>query len=150
VSHFAPHAIIDDTDPLGSFLALEGGNLTVADIYTLRLDADLVLLSACRTALGPISGDGVAGVTRAFVYAGAASVMATTWDVADAPTVRLVQQFYRRRLRGAGKAAALREAQLQLLTDLRGGRVIVQEPDGPVALRPDPYFWAGFVLVGEP
>ncbi|HWT46876.1 MAG TPA: CHAT domain-containing protein, partial [Vicinamibacterales bacterium] len=114
------------------------------------LDADLVLLSACRTALGPISGDGVAGMTRAFVYAGAASVMATTWDVADAPTVRLVQRFYRRRLRGAGKAAALREAQLQLLTDLRGGRVIVQEPDGPVALRPDPYFWAGFVLVGEP
>ena len=150
VIHFATHAVVDDADPLGSFLALDGGKLTVADIYQLRLDADLVILSACRTALGRISGDGVAGMTRAFVYAGAASVMATTWDVADAPTVRIVQQFYRERLSGGSKAASLRDAQLRLLEDLRGGRVVVPEPDGPVALRPDPYFWAGFVLVGEP
>jgi CHAT domain-containing protein/Tfp pilus assembly protein PilF len=150
IIHLAAHAVASEADPLESYLALAGGRLRLADVYRLRLHADLVTLSACRTALGPLAGDGVAGLTRAFIYAGAASVIATTWDVADAPTTTLMRGMYEARAHGRGKAAALREAQLRLLADLRAGRVRVAEPDGPITLPPDPYFWAGFVLVGEP
>ena len=98
VVHFATHGIVHDRRPLDSFLALgragtapdADGRLTAAEVYQLRLNADLVVLSACRTALGSDSGDGLAGLTRAFLSAGAASVMATMWDVADEPTYRLL------------------------------------------------------------
>src|SRR5438067_1798433 len=69
--------------------AAADGRLTAEEVYGLDLHADLVFLSACRTALGRISGDGVAGLARAFFYAGAASVVSTLWDVADEPTSQL-------------------------------------------------------------
>jgi CHAT domain-containing protein/tetratricopeptide (TPR) repeat protein len=154
VVHFATHGIVRDDEPLDSFLALgrtnaadaDDGRLTAAEIYELNLHADLVVLSACRTALGELSGEGIAGLTRAFLSAGSASVMATMWDVADEPTYRLVPQFYRSRTRGQSKAEALRSAQLRLLADLRAGRVKL----GTLTLPEDPFFWAGFVLIGEP
>jgi tetratricopeptide (TPR) repeat protein len=154
VVHFATHGIVRDDEPLDSFLALgrtnaadaDDGRLTAAKIYELNLHADLVVLSACRTALGELSGEGIAGLTRAFLSAGSASVMATMWDVADEPTYRLVPQFYRSRTRGQSKAEALRSAQLRLLADLRAGRVKL----GTLTLPEDPFFWAGFVLIGEP
>jgi CHAT domain-containing protein/tetratricopeptide (TPR) repeat protein len=154
VVHFATHGIVRDDEPLDSFLALgrtnaadgDDGRLTAAEIYDLNLHADLVVLSACRTALGELSGEGIAGLTRAFLSAGSASVMATMWDVADEPTYRLVPQFYRSRSRGQSKAEALRSAQLKLLADLRAGRVKL----GTLTLPEDPFFWAGFVLIGEP
>jgi CHAT domain-containing protein/tetratricopeptide (TPR) repeat protein len=156
VVHFATHAIVRDTNPAASFLALgragdapDAGELTPAKIEQLSLEADLVVLSACRSAGGTPTGDGVAALARAFISSGVPSVIATVWDVADAPTMRLLPAFYRAWLGGADKAAALRTAQLQLLADLRAGRVTVHTKLGRVVLPEDPMFWAGFVLIGE-
>jgi CHAT domain-containing protein len=146
VLHFATHSIIRDDRPMESFLALEGGKLTARDVYQLRLEAGLVFLSACRTGLGRISGDGIVGLTRAFFYAGAPSVVATLGEIADVPTVRLVEEFYRRLRTNGSKSAALRGAQLQLLSELRAGQVKV----GSLTLPEHPVFWANFVLQGEP
>lgn len=155
VVHFATHAIVRDSDPMSSFLALgagrgSDGRLTAEKIYGLQFDADLVVLSACRSGGGLITGDGIASFARAFFYAGASSLVVSVWDVADAPTSRLVPAFYRAWLGGADKASALRTAQLRLIRDLRSGRVTVATPAGPLAIPEDPAFWAGFVLLGEP
>jgi CHAT domain-containing protein/tetratricopeptide (TPR) repeat protein len=158
VLHFATHAVVRDDDPFASFLALgasgkgpaEDGVLTAEEVYGLSLEADLVVLSACRSAAGTVAGDGIATFARAFLYAGTASLVASLWDVADEPTNRLVPAFYRAWRGGADKAAALRKAQLQLLADLRAGRVQVTTPLGPVPVPEHPVFWAGFALFGEP
>ena len=154
VLHFATHAVVSDTDPFGSFLALNvepgGGELTIAQVYRLRLHTRMVVLSACRTGLGDISADGVAGLSRAFFYSGAASVIATLWDVADEPTARLLPVFYRKLQSGESRSAALREAQLSLISDLRHKRVSVHSLNGPVPLPENPAFWAAFSLSGEP
>ncbi len=150
VLHFATHAIIDDDEPFESYLALGGkGRLTAQEIYGLHLSADLVVLSACRSGLGRQSGDGIVGLTRAFFFAGAPSVVATLWDVADEPSARLVSDFYRALARDADKARALRTAQLNLLRALRRGEVRVTGPLGEITLPETPLFWAGFVMQGE-
>lgn len=157
VLHFATHALAEDADPLASFLALSrasgasaGGRLTAEEIYNLRLDADLVVLSACRSGGAITNGDGVAALARAFFYAGAPSLVVSLWDVADQPTNQLLPAFYRAWLRGADKARALRSAQLKLIDDLRAGRVVVHTSAGDLVLPESPAFWAGFVLLGEP
>jgi CHAT domain-containing protein len=158
VLHFATHAIVRDDDPLASFLVLgpsaggagADGLLTAQEVYTWRLDADLIVLSACRSAGGRITGDGVATFARAFIYAGTPSLVASLWDVADEPTNRLLPAFYRAWLGGQSKARALRAAQLQLLADLRAGTVRLQTPAGLVTVPEHPAFWAGFALMGEP
>jgi CHAT domain-containing protein/tetratricopeptide (TPR) repeat protein len=158
VLHFATHAVIREDQPFESHLVLAAsgaaaagdGVLTAAEIYGLRLHADLIVLSACQSAAGGVAGDAIATFTRAFLYAGTASLLASVWDVADEPTNQLLPAFYRAWLGGADKAAALRRAQLQLLADLRGGRVRVATELGPVALSEHPVFWAGFLLFGEP
>jgi CHAT domain-containing protein/tetratricopeptide (TPR) repeat protein len=168
VIHLATHGIIRDDQPFDSFLALGGsgwnlkqdGHFTAQKIYGLDLHADLVFLSACRSGLGQVKGDGMAALTRAFFYAGTPSVIATLWDVADEPTYRLVGAFYRAwligpklngaGLNGAGKARALRSAQLRLLSELRLGKVKLHTSAGTLALPEDPVFWASFVLQGEP
>jgi CHAT domain-containing protein len=156
VLHFATHAIVKDADPFQSFLALaqprdnsNDGRLTAREIYDLHLDAGLVVLSACRSGEGRVTGDGIASLGRAFFYAGTPSVIVSLWDVADQPTNRLLPAFYRSWLRGADKAAALRSAQLQFLHDLRAGKVTISTPAGKIALAEDPAYWAGFVLLGE-
>lgn len=159
VIHLATHGVISNSNPLESFLALGrtssepagNGRLTAEEVYSLNLHADLVVLSACRTGLGRISGDGVAGLARAFFYAGAASVVSTLWDVADQPTAQLIGDFYRSFTRAGanGKSEALREAQLHLLRSLRKGEVRVDTPLGTLALPEDPVLWAGYVLLGE-
>ena len=108
--------------------------------------ADLVVLSACRTALGPVEGDGVIGFARAFLSAGARSVVATQWDVSDRVSYEVMREFYARRARGASKSRALRGAQLAVLRALRAGTI---HADG-AALPETPRLWAGFVLTGEP
>lgn len=149
VAHFATHAIVDTEQPAASFLALsEGGKLTAGDLYKMRIGADLVLLTACRSGSGRLASDGLIGFTRAFLHAGAASVIAPLWDIADEPTVRLVEEFYRHYRRGATKSAALRSAQLQLLEDLRARKVSVSTPAGPMTLPAHPSLWAGFILQG--
>ena len=119
-------------------------------MYGLRLDAELVVLSACRSAGGRVTGDGISALARAFFYAGTASLIASVWDVADEPTNRLLPDFYRRWLAGQSKSSALQAAQLQLLRDLRAGRVRISTPAGIVTIPEHPVFWAGFALFGEP
>lgn len=158
VIHFATHGVIRNDHPLDSFLALGrggsdpdlDGHLTVLKVYALELHSDLVFLSACRSGLGQVSGDGINGLTRAFLYAGTPSVIASLWDVADATANLLVTGFYRSWLRGSDKARALRSAQLGLLRALRAGQVSVHVRSGDYALPEDPVFWASFVLQGEP
>jgi CHAT domain-containing protein/tetratricopeptide (TPR) repeat protein len=143
--HFATHGELDSRRPELSKLVLslfdknghpEDGFLRLNDIYNLHLNADLVVLSACRTALGQeIRGEGLVGLTRGFMYAGAARVLASLWSVEDRATADLMAIFYRDRLRqGLSPAEALRRAQLE----------IAGQPG-----RKSPYFWAGFSLQGE-
>jgi len=157
VVHFATHGVIRDDEPFESFLALgtgapgaaSDGRLTVAELYGLELNVDLVVLSACRTATGPLSGDGISGVSRALFYAGASSVLATLWDVADEPSAMLMAGFYRHWNAGMNKRTALRQAQLDLLRALRSGKVTVKTRLGTVPLDEQPHYWAGYILVGE-
>ena len=140
VVHLACHAEADGVDPLGSWLALApagapAGKLTAAEVVgKWRLQADVVMLSACATAVGVLRPyEGLYGLARAFLYVGARSVGASLWQVSDASTARLMGAFYREYVRGVGKAEALRRAQVELLRS-----------EG----HSDPYFWAGFVLIG--
>jgi CHAT domain-containing protein/tetratricopeptide (TPR) repeat protein len=158
VLHFATHAIVSDDDPFASYLALgpaaggrtADGLLTSQEVYSLDLNADLVVLSACRSAGGSVTGDGISAFARAFIYAGTASLVASLWDVADEPTNRLLPDFYKSWLAGASKSRALRDAQLRLLRDLRAGRVTINTAAGVVSIPEHPVFWAGFALFGEP
>lgn len=150
VIHLATHGIVDDSHPFESFLALSDGKLTARDIYGLNLNADLVFLSACRSGMGKVTGDGVLGLTRAFLYAGTRSVVATLWDVADEPTAKLVADFYRNVSQTHDRAQALRSAQLGVLQQLRAGKMLVTTPRGTLTLPENPVFWASFVLIGEP
>jgi CHAT domain-containing protein/tetratricopeptide (TPR) repeat protein len=158
--HFATHGIVQNEERLSSYLALSGGvspsensrdtptdgRLTSNETYDLDLDADLIVLSGCRTALGPIMGDGVIGFTRGFLAAGATSVVATMWDVPDQTSFEVMRNFYRSWAVGAGKSRSLRHAQLAVLRGLRAGRIQM----GGVTLPETPRLWAGYVLVGEP
>ena len=148
VVHFATHGVIDAERPALSGLALsrvdaaghpQEGFLHLHDIYNLKLDADLVVLSGCRTALGKeVLGEGLIGLTRGFQYAGAPRVLASLWPVEDNATAALMERFYRALWGGGQKrkpaAAALQEAQLWLRGQRRWR---------------DPYYWAGFVLAGD-
>jgi CHAT domain-containing protein/tetratricopeptide (TPR) repeat protein len=155
VLHLATHAIVDDRRPAKSFLALdtreEDGKLTTAAIYGLHLQANLVVLSACSTGRGKVSGDGVSGLSRAFLYAGSASLMTTLWDVVDEPTARLMPAFYTAMVQGKSRSVALREAQMQLIADLRQHRLKVPTLAGTtVRLAENPAYWAAFSLSGQP
>jgi len=112
--------------------------LRLPDTYELKFPADLLVLSACRTGLGQeIRGEGLVGLTRGFMYAGAARVLVSLWNVDDAATAELMRRFYQKML-GSEKlspAAALRSAQLSLSQDRHWAA---------------PYYWAGFILQGEP
>jgi CHAT domain-containing protein/tetratricopeptide (TPR) repeat protein len=158
VVHIATHGVLYDDQRVDSFLALGGhgrdaasdGRLTAAEIYNLSLTADLVVLSACRSARGPVTGDGVLGMTRAFASAGTPSVLAALWDVADEAGAELMPAFYRHWHAGASKSAALRAAQLDLLARLRASQLQVTAHGRTRPLPEHPLLWAGFVLVGEP
>ncbi|MBS1800840.1 MAG: CHAT domain-containing protein [Acidobacteria bacterium] len=160
VVHFATHAIVSGTDPFGSFLALDrepenkglasDGLLTSASIYSLRMHARMVVLSACRTGRGPVSADGVAGLARAFFYAGSESIVSTLWDVADQPTAILMPLFYGRLAKGESRAQALRSAQLDLIEQLRTGRIRVNIMGTSRRIPERPAYWAAFSLAGEP
>jgi CHAT domain-containing protein len=158
VVHFATHAIVRDDDPFGSFLALgpagggtdADGLLTAQEVYDWNLQADLIVLGACRSGGGRVTGDGIATFARAFIYAGTPSLVASLGDVADEPANRLLPAFYRAWLGGQSKARALRAAQLQFLRDLRADRIQIRTPAGLVALAEHPSLWAAFALIGEP
>jgi CHAT domain-containing protein len=158
VLHIATHGIIRDDRPFDSFLALAGqgdaadddGRLTMGEVYGLQLQAELVVLSACRTATGPVSGDGIIGLTRGFFAAGAPSVIASLWDLPDSVTASIFPVFYRTWSSPASRAEALREAQLAMIRELRAGRVTMETPVGRFTLPDHPSLWAGLILIGEP
>ena len=141
--HFAAHGFISERRPQHSGLVLtlseqskEDGLLQVYEIFDMKLSAELVVLSACRTGLGKeVHGEGVMGLMRAFMYAGASSVVVSQWQVADRSTADLMVKFYKRMNGPLDKTEALRGAKLEMI-----------ESD----LYSHPYYWAPFVLVGEP
>jgi CHAT domain-containing protein/tetratricopeptide (TPR) repeat protein len=145
IVHFATHGLINTRHPELSGLALslvdaqgrrQDGFLRLNSIYNLRLSADLVVLSACESALGKeISGEGLVGLTRGFMFAGTPRVVASLWQVSDLATAELMKKFYTGMLQqGTPPAAALRRAQLEMAKDPRWK---------------SPYFWAGFILQGD-
>jgi CHAT domain-containing protein/Tfp pilus assembly protein PilF len=145
IVHFATHGLLNSQHPELSGIVLSlvdergqprDGFLQVHEIYNLRLNAELVVLSACRTALGKeVRGEGLVGLARGFMYAGAARVLASLWDVRDEATAELMRRFYERMLKGNLRpTAAWREAQLSMWKEKRWAA---------------PYYWAGFVLQGE-
>jgi len=158
IVHIASHGLIDERLPLDSALALsppetgaeagDNGLLQAWEVLEqVRLDADLVTLSACETGLGQeLEGEGIIGLTRAFQYAGARSVLTSLWSVADESTAELMRRFYAKLRSGQPKDEALRRAQLDLVEtsveidvgERRGGRDFSQ-----------PLYWAGFQLVGD-
>lgn len=145
ILHFATHGILDPKRPEKSGLLLsmvnregrtQNGFLGLQEIYRLRAPVNLVVLSACRTGLGKdVRGEGLIGLTRGFMYAGASSVVASLWKVDDEATSELMKRFYTNMLQhGMTPAAALRAAQ----------NSIRQEPQWS-----SPYYWAAFTLQGD-
>ena len=134
--HLASHGEFNSDHPLRSRMLLapgdgEDGTLTDSELYGLRLNANLVTLSACETGLGAVTpGDDVVGLTRGFLYAGAQSIITTLWPVSDAETTFLMSVFYEE-LKTNSKAGALRKAILSTL-----------------ARYPHPGYWSAFNLTG--
>jgi len=139
VVHLATHAMLDDRRPAYSRLALAGRFLHAYEIERLRLPGARVVLSACETVGDSGRGEGFLGLTRAFLVAGARSVVAASWVVDDAATARLMDHYYRALGRGASPVRALRQAQIAMLR--RGRR--------PGVLLVHPFFWAGFLHLGR-
>ena len=144
IIHFATHGLLNSQHPELSGIVLslvdeegrpQDGFLRLYEIYNLKLGSDLVVLSACRTALGKdVRGEGLIGLTRGFMYAGASRVVASLWAVDDETTAELMKRFYRAMLiKGLRPAAALRTAQVSLWQEKRS----------------HPYYWSAFVLQGE-
>lgn len=159
ILHFATHARLDDRFPLNSSLVLsmpegfpkdhENGLLQVWEIFeSVRLDADLVVLSACDSGLGEEQGgEGLIGLTRAFQFAGARTVIASLWEVRDEATAELMIRFYRHLTSGQPKDQALQAAQRELLA----GPIEIPGPDGETILfdATAPYYWAAFQVIGD-
>jgi CHAT domain-containing protein len=143
--HFATHGYLDTTRAGLSAIVLslidekgkpQDGFLRTHDIYNLKLPAELVVLSACETGLGKaVTGEGLEGLTRGFMYAGARHVVVSLWNVNDKATAELMQRLYVGMLRSnKTPAAALRAAQIEMLRTRQWQ---------------SPYFWAAFVIQGD-
>lgn len=141
--HFASHGLIDEEKPEFSALVLspdpkddEDGFLTMREVFDLKLNADLVVLSACKTGLGKrIRGEGVMGLSRAFLSAGAASVLVSLWNVYDLSTATFMESFYRNmEQHKMNKMVALKTAREQML---KSGKYS------------HPYYWSPFILIGS-
>lgn len=137
--HIASHGVISDTDAADSYVLLAAdpphdGRLRLREVFDLDLSAELVVLSGCKTALGPhVEGEGVLGFTRGFLYAGARDLVVSLWPVSDLGTEELMVELYRQILAGRPVAEALRVAKLARLEDGAG-----------------PFVWAPFVAFGAP
>jgi CHAT domain-containing protein/Tfp pilus assembly protein PilF len=144
IVHFATHGLLNNKHPELSGLVLSlvnkqgktrDGFLKLQDIYDMRLRADLVVLSGCETGLGEeINGEGLVGLTRGFMYAGANRVVASLWSISDLATATLMAEFYKSMDNGKRPAAALRAAQIQMWKQQQWK---------------SPYYWAAFQIQGE-
>lgn len=141
IIHLVCHSFLDETFPMRSALALsldedfkEDGFLKVREIYNFDLNAELVVLSACRTGQGKMEGsDGVLGLPRIFFYAGAKSVISTLWGINDKSTVDFMDYFYQGLSEGKSKAQALRMAKIKMMESTYS----------------HPYYWGAFILNGD-
>ena len=142
IIHFAAHGVIDDQKPARSAIVLsangddrEDGFVQVREIYNLRLNADLVTLSACQTGLGQyVQGEGIEGLNRAFFYAGASSVLTSLWSINDQASAQLMERFYYHLKSRSNLMDALREAKIEMI---RSG------------VLSHPYYWGAFLLTGN-
>jgi CHAT domain-containing protein len=145
IVHFATHAIINNEHPELSGIVLslvdqhgnaQSGFLRLPDVYKLKLNSDLIVLSACRSGLGKnVSGEGFVGLTRGFTSAGTRSIVASLWKVDDEATSELMNHFYQAMFKeGLPPAAALQKAKQAMQAN---------------AAWHHPYYWAAFVLQGE-
>jgi CHAT domain-containing protein len=144
ILHFATHAIANDSAAMQSYLMLSGeddsledGRLYAWEIYGLEMNSPLTVLSACQTGQGPLArGEGIMSLARAFQYAGSEQVLTTLWQTDDRSGNQISQGFFRSLKSGMPAATALQESRLQYLA----------EADN---LHAHPYFWAGYILIGE-
>jgi CHAT domain-containing protein len=142
ILHFATHALIDDKKPARSAIVLsldqdpkEDGFLQMREIFNLKLGADLVALSACQTGLGQlIKGEGIEGLSRAFFFAGASSLLLSLWAVNDQASYQLLERFYVHLKSAEPIASSLRKAKLELIDS---------------GILSHPYHWAGFIITGN-
>lgn len=142
ILHFATHAYIDDKNPARSYLLLspdkgaeEDGFLQTREIFNLRINADLVTLSACQTGLGQlIRGEGIEGLSRAFTYAGASGVLMSLWSIDDQASSQLMMRFYIHLRSSDSPTEALQRTKVELITS------------GAIS---HPYYWGGFILSGK-
>jgi CHAT domain-containing protein/Tfp pilus assembly protein PilF len=139
IAHLATHGLLDDFKGFGvpGAVALtpegnDNGLLTSSEILDMKLNAELVILSACDTGRGTITGDGVIGLSRSLITAGVPSLIVSLWSVPDAPTASLMTEFYQNLKQSSDKAQALRNAMLTTMKQ-----------------HPDPKDWAAFTLIGE-
>ena len=134
IIHLATHGLLDTIKgDIPGAIALTNGFLTSGEIFDMQLSANLVVLSACDTGRGDLTGEGVVGISRSFSVAGVPSVIVSLWEVNDEATKALMEEFYRNlQLKKLPKAQALRQAMLTTMVD-----------------HPNPNFWSAFMLVGE-
>ena len=151
--HVATHGMINEANPPLSGIIFsqptdsvytDDGILYSGETYHLDLNADLVVLSSCESGIGKlVAGEGLMALTRGFLYAGASTLVVSLWKVSDVSTAQLMTEFYRNLKQGMSKAAALRAAKLHLLKQSF-------ETEGIKFSFAHPFFWASFVLIGEP
>ena len=135
IIHFSCHGSFDNIDPLSSGIELHDEVLKAREIFDMRLNTELVTLSACQTGLNKRSpGDELIGLTRAFLYAGAPSVVVSLWSVDAQSTHELMLEFYKQLKNGADKATALQKAQIKTIEKKKYAHS---------------YYWAPFVLIGD-
>ena len=137
IVHLATHGLLDDVRGIGSSIALapadgDNGLLTADEILNLNIRSRMIVLSACNTGRGRITGDGVIGLSRSLISAGAASIVSSLWAVDDSSTEALMTEFYRKFQERPDIARALRRAMLMIMKH-----------------HPRPKDWAAFTLVGE-
>ncbi len=139
------HALIDDENPLSSKLifdqnnsdTIEDGFLHTYEIYNLNLNAELAVLSACKTGTGKLSkGEGIMSLARGFLYAGVPGIVMTLWAIEDISSANIITQFYKLLKDGEKKDFALRNAKLEYLKNAN-------------QLQSHPYFWAAYVQIGD-
>ncbi len=145
ILHFATHGLLNTKRPELSGLVLsiydkkgkqQDGFLSLNDIYNLDLDSEMVVLSACQTALGKdVRGEGLIGLSRGFLYAGSKRIVASLWKVDDAATAEFMSRFYKNHLQNKMSAsAALRQAKIEMKK---------------IPRYKSPFYWSAFTLLGE-
>jgi CHAT domain-containing protein len=144
ILHIATHAIVNDVNPMFSKLVFakdssstEDGFLNTYELYNMKLNAEMVVLSACNTGYGKlIRGEGIMSLARGFMYAGCPSIVMSLWSIDDQSTSLLMRKFYEYLIQGQNKDEALRRAKLEFLKTAD-------------EVKSNPFFWSGMILIGN-